>query len=94
MHVENLVTNIKICMINKDFPFELTIVPTTFIRNLNMNKITYFFVISSRRERERERERERDQRLFSLAILLEKVPRTYRKHSEDSCHNYDYSSFW
>ena len=53
MHVENLVTNIKICMINKDFPFELTIVPTTFIRNLNMNKITYFFVISSRGERER-----------------------------------------
>ena len=33
-----------------------------------------------------ERERERDQHLFSLAILLEKVPRTYRKHGEGSCH--------
>ena len=58
-------------MINKDFPFVLTVVLTTFIRNLNMNKITYFFVISLRRERDRER----DQHLFSLAILLEKVPR-------------------
>ena len=33
-----------------------------------------------------ERERERDQHLFSLAILLEKVPKTYKKHSEGSCH--------
>ena len=36
--------------------------------------------------RERERERERDQHLFSPAILLEKVPRTYKKHSKGSCH--------
>ena len=86
MHVENLVTNIKICMINKDFPFELTIVPTTFIRNLNMNKITYFFVISSRGESSR-RGREREINTCSLLLFcLRKYQEHIKKHSEGSCH--------
>ena len=63
-------------MINKDFPFVLTVVITTFILKLKYEQ-NNILLCNKLKGRELE-ERERDQHLFSLAILLEKAPKTYK----------------